>query len=124
MSTENEKRQFHRIFYNAKASLEANNKTWDCEIIDLCLNGCLLHFTTPWQQNLDDIFTLKLTLSEDTEIKMDLKQAHAEANNVGFKCEQIDIDSISQLRRMVELNLGDSEILERDLSSLVILSNN
>jgi hypothetical protein len=37
---------------------------------------------------------------------------------------QIDIDSISQLRRMVELNLGDSEMLERDLSSLVVLSNN
>jgi len=124
MSTENEKRQFHRIFYNAKATLATNSKTWDCEIIDLCLNGCLLHFATAWQQNLDDIFTLRLNLSEDTEISMDLKQAHAEGNNVGFKCEQIDIDSISQLRRMVELNLGDSEMLERDLSSLVVLSNN
>ena len=124
MSTENEKRQFHRIFYNAKASLVADNKSWDCEVIDLCLNGCLLQFPTIWQQDSDDICTLRLTLSEDTEITMDLKPAHAEGNNVGFKCEQIDIDSISQLRRMVELNLGDSEILERDLSSLVVLSNN
>ncbi len=124
MSTENEKRQFHRIFYNAKATLETSSKTWDCEIIDLCLNGCLLRFPTALQQNQDDVYTLKLNLSEDTEITMDLKQAHAEGNNVGFKCEQIDIDSISQLRRMVELNLGNSEILERDLSSLVILSNN
>jgi len=31
----------------------------------------------------------------------------------------IDLESASMLRRMVELNLGDGELLERDLSQLL-----
>lgn len=124
MLRENEKRQFHRILYTAKANLSANEQVWDCDVLDLSLNGCLLHFTSPWQQKPENLYTLKLRLSDDIEIKMELKMAHCLENNVGFKCKQIDIDSISQLRRMVELNIGDSEILERDLSALAVLSNN
>lgn len=124
MLTENDKRKFHRIFYQAKATLDANGKTWSCDVVDLCLNGCLLHFSTAWQEDQEATYTLKLCLSENIEITMLLKQAHIEENNVGFKCEQIDIDSMSQLRRMVELNLGNSTMLERDLSSLAILSSN
>jgi hypothetical protein len=123
MSKENEKRHFHRIFYKAEANIYADGQVWDCEVLDLSLNGCLLHFTSPLKEHQEDCYTLKLRLSDDIEIKMELKIAHILENNVGFKCVQIDIDSISQLRRLVELNIGDSDILERDLSSLSELSN-
>ncbi len=123
MSRENEKRHFHRIFYKAEANLYADRRTWDCEVLDLSLNGCLLHFTSPLDKHPEDRYTLKLRLSDDIEIKMELKIAHILENDAGFKCVQIDIDSISQLRRLVELNIGDSDILERDLSSLSELSN-
>jgi hypothetical protein len=49
---------------------------------------------------------------------MELTATHIVDNKVGFKCEHIDIDSITQLRRLVELNLGNSSLLERDLLSL------
>lgn len=121
---ENEKRHFHRIFYNAKATLSINEQDWDCDVLDLSLNGCLLRFPSSWKENLESLYTLKLRLSDACEITMELKIAHVLEDKVGFKCEQIDIDSISQLRRMVELNLGNSEILERDLTSLAELSYN
>ncbi len=124
MLIENEKRNFHRILYNAKANISANDQVWDCDVLDLSLNGCLLHFASPWQQEPENLYTLNLRLSDDIEIKMELIKTHSSENNVGFKCKRIDIDSISQLRRMVELNIGDSEILERDLSALAVLSNN
>jgi len=44
--------------------------------------------------------------------------AHIRNNNVGLRCEYIDIDSITYLRRLVELNLGDAELLERELVAL------
>ena len=124
MVEENDKRHFHRIFYNAKANLSTEEQIWDCDVLDLSLNGCLLRFSSPWQKNPENLYTLKLRLSDTCEIKMELKIAHVLEDKVGFKCEQIDIDSISQLRRMVELNLGNSEILERDLTSLAELSYN
>ena len=43
---------------------------------------------------------------------------HIEDDHTGYRCEHIDLDSISHLRRLVELNLGDPDILDRELSEL------
>lgn len=114
----NDNRHFHRILYTAEATLSCEEKTWDCEITDLSLKGCLLRFELPWEEDLEKLYTLTLQLSEDVQIKMELTATHVVGNKVGFKCEHIDIDSISELRRLVELNLGSSALLERDLLAL------
>jgi hypothetical protein len=49
---------------------------------------------------------------------MTVRWRHSDEGQVGFECEFIDLDSISNLRRLVELNLGDSMLLERQLGSL------
>ncbi len=113
-----DKRHFHRIIYNAEANLTGNQSTLTCNIIDLSLKGCLLRFEEPWSAPLEVLYSLTLQLSESVTIKMEVSVSHVIGNEVGFKCEHIDIDSISQLRRLVELNLGDSALLERDLLAL------
>ncbi len=124
MTLENldEKRKFHRIIYDADATLETANGVLSCTTLDLSLKGCLLEFKEPWESSPDELFTLSIALSEDVEIKMELSVSHVIGNKVGFKCEHIDIESISQLRRLVELNLGDSILLERDLLALSDIS--
>lgn len=114
----NEKRQFNRIFYQADATLCDQTSIQPCKIEDLSLNGCLLSFDTQWNNDIDSIYTLKLKLSDDVAIEMQLTAAHIIGNHVGFKCIHIDIDSITQLKRLVELNLGSSELLERDMIAL------
>jgi len=114
----NDNRHFHRILYTADAILSCEEKTWHCEIIDLSLKGCLLRFELPWEEDPEKLYTLALRLSEQVQIKMELTATHVVGNKVGFKCEHIDIDSISELRRLVELNLGSSALLERDLLAL------
>ncbi len=117
----NDKRQFHRIFYNADASLlniDSDSQVVPCKLVDISLKGCLLKFESPWSAPLENVYTLNLQLSEEIKINMQVSVSHVIANEVGFKCEHIDIDSISQLRRLVELNLGDSDILERDILAL------
>jgi len=119
MTQENEQRQFHRIFYNSTVTLSFETEQWSCQLIDISLHGCLLRFDSAWQQkDLENLYTLTLKLSENTEITMCLSASHIIDNEVGFKCEHIDLDSISALRRLVELNLGDSKLLERDLLAL------
>ena len=49
---------------------------------------------------------------------MDVEIAHRENDELGLNCKDIDVDSITHLRRLVELNLGDPELLERELSAL------
>ncbi len=111
-------RHFHRILYTAEATLVCEEQTWHCEVIDLSLKGCLLRFDLPWKENPEKTYTLTLQLSEQARIKMMLTAMHVVDNQVGFKCEYIDIDSITELRRLVELNLGNSVLLERDLIAL------
>lgn len=119
-STE-ENRQFHRIFCQRPALLTLNTQQWSCHIIDISLNGCLLKFITPWENNTPDdtLYTLTLALSDDVTITLKLKINHVIEDKVGFKCEYIDLDSISSLRRLIELNLGDSRLLERDFLALI-----
>jgi len=117
----NEKRNFHRIFYNTDVTLTTESNTLPCKLVDISLKGCLLKFETPWTGNLERIYTLNLQLSDDLTINMQVSVAHVIDNEAGFKCEHIDIESISQLRRLVELNLGDSTILERDLLALTAM---
>ena len=111
-------RHFHRIFYNAEADLSYGEQSYLCKIIDLSLKGCLLNFDQAWLGDLDHLYTLTLKLSDEISIVMALSVVHAVGNRVGFRCEHIDIDSMSNLRRLVELNLGDSELLERELAAL------
>ncbi len=114
----NDKRHYHRIFYNSDVTLISESGTLPCKLIDISLKGCLLHFDQPWTSPLEELYTVKLDLSDQISITMQVSISHVIGNEAGFKCEHIDIDSISQLRRLVELNLGDSNLLERDLLAL------
>ncbi len=113
-----EKRQFHRVLYNVDAKLGFNEQFIPCKVIDLSLNGCLLQFEDSELIQKDHTYRLYLELSVDVDISMELNMCHLQDNKAGFICSHIDIDSISQLRRLVELNLGDSHLLERDLRAL------
>lgn len=118
MEKTEDKRHFHRFFYRADAILANESQNWRCQIADLSLKGCLLHCATPWQGRFDESYTLTLALSDDLKIIMRGIVVHAIGHDIGFKCEHIDLDSISNLRRLVELNLGDSKLLERELIAL------
>jgi len=37
---------------------------------------------------------------------------------LGLSCREIDLDSITHLRRLVALNLGDEALLDRELGLL------
>jgi hypothetical protein len=61
-----------------------------------------------------------LTENPDATVRMEVSLKHIEGQHAGFRCEHIDLDSISRLRRLVELNLGDSESLHRELTELML----
>ena len=65
------------------------------------------------------MFSADIHLNDQTHIIMDVRLAHAEAHKLGFECTRIDQQSISHLRRVVELNLGDEALLQRELKALI-----
>lgn len=113
-----EKRRFTRIPFDAEAVLSGAGQDWPCELIDLSLKGALIRAPGGWTGSAGEDYRLMLTLDADTRIHMDVSVAHQEDGHVGLSCRDIDLDSITHLRRLVELNLGDASLLERELMAL------
>lgn len=118
--TEN-RRAFQRIFFEAPVAVTDENYSHTAVLADISLNGLLIRITDSWSPQPGQTVMLKIALSGDPEtmISMEGLVAHVENNMVGLKRTHIDMDSISHLRRLVELNLGDSEMLHRELEHLV-----
>lgn len=118
-SSINEKRKFTRIPFSAHAQLVNTEGQWDSELLDVSLQGVLISTPQNWSGEVGQRFLVNLEIKDsDITISMDAEVAHQEQDKVGFHCKHIDLDSITHLRRLVELNIGNSEILHRELYAL------
>ncbi|MEJ2618885.1 MAG: PilZ domain-containing protein [Candidatus Thiodiazotropha sp.] len=113
-----ERRRFHRIIFDARASIETSGGSYDTELIDISLKGALAKTPKDWSPDMGESVTLKVHLDDGGTISMRATCAHIEKDQLGLLCEEIDMISISLLRRLVELNIGDDIILQRDLEAL------
>ncbi|MGX5172941.1 PilZ domain-containing protein [Aliikangiella sp. IMCC44653] len=114
-----ERRQFNRVSFNGLAKLECNGESINCEIKDLSLHGVLISLPSPFLLVDNQTCQLTIPLTDDiSPIHMSLKVAYVKNKEVGLECTEIDLESISHLRRIIELNLGDASLLERDFSAL------
>jgi hypothetical protein len=122
MSNENsdERRHFHRILFDAPLLFTTMGDGYDSSLIDISLNGALIHRPDGWNGKSGDGATISIHLgeSEDEEIIMEGTVTHVDENGLGLRCTHIDMNSITHLRRLLELNLGDMEVLERDMEAL------
>ena len=117
--TPDEKRRFHRILCDGEVIVRHGESIIKAPLIDLSLKGALTGRPDNWTADLGTACRLEILLeNSDTPIMMDTVVSHAESDHIGFRCEHIDIDSISFLKRLVELNLGDAAMLERELKAL------
>jgi len=117
----NDKRHFSRILFDATCTLHQGENEWSAELLDVSLRGILIKCPDLSNANLEKPFEAIIALSEAGEsIIMSLKLAHQEATHLGFECEYIDIDSITHLKRLIELNLGNPELLNRELGALTL----
>jgi hypothetical protein len=116
-----DRRRFTRIPFTARVRIEGPGGTWAVELLDLSLKGALAGRPEDWPADAAGRYRLCIELdrSEGPEISMDTTPVHVQRDRIGFRCERIDLTSASHLRRLVELNLGDPALLERELGALV-----
>ena len=113
-----DRRHFSRIHFASAAQLITVDARLDVQVLDLSLQGALLTLPQPVKLEAGEPCLLALRLGDAT-VKMAAELAHVKADQVGLQCRCIDLDSISHLRRLVEMNLGSSKLLERELKALL-----
>lgn len=115
-----DRRRFTRVPFDAQTVLHQDGWHIPVELVDVSLRGLLVMQPTEWDPARGrEPFGAVIDLSEGNQITMEVHLVHAEEGLLGFRCEHIDLDSISHLKRLVALNLGDASLLDRELAALL-----
>lgn len=113
------RRHFSRIAFHTDARLHVSHGVHTVHLLDLALKGALVEALDTFPVAMGDICSLVLPLHEDGEkIVMKGVVVHLQGARIGMQCQHIDVDSLTSLRRLVELNLGDANLVDRELSHL------
>lgn len=120
-----DKRQFKRIDFVDSIQVTTEGiegselQTWQAQCLDISMRGILIEKPAEMPCEIGTPLEVELLLSEDVLIEMPCTAVHIEGEHIGLKIEMMSIDSLTNLRRLLELNLADAMEVERELTALV-----
>jgi len=110
-----EQRHFSRVAFDARVTV---GDGIPARLLDISLKGALAELPGGHHLQVGDRSRVEIDLGAGQHIDMAVTVAHLEGQRVGFRCDHIDLDSITHLARLVELNTGDPDLLQRELGTL------
>jgi len=119
MTTGNDRRRFSRFPLDFDAELSSDDWQTNTRVTDISLKGALVE--RPRDFAAEPGAEVQLAIHGDNDaytINMTANVSRLYDDHIGLECTSIDIDSITHLRRLIELNLGDSSLLNRELVEL------
>jgi len=120
MSEQQEKRHFTRFKVDGVTEVLYLKKIFPAELLDISLKGALITKPANVELPLGSVCEIHIKLEgSDIAINMGGHIAHRLETQVGICCDHIDLDSLTHLKRLVELNLGDESLLEREIQELI-----
>jgi hypothetical protein len=115
-----ERRDFSRIAFHCAADLGARGVTIPCELLDVSLTGALVRVPLAARLRIGEPCCVIARLDGGgTIIRMAGAVVHRVADTLGVRCDRVDLDGIVHLRRLLELNLGDEHLLDREMAALL-----
>jgi hypothetical protein len=114
-------RRFTRIPFHVPAHIEYSGGRTECALLDVSLKGALLELPqgpVPSAGSTCSV-TIDLDPGSGARIRMDGDVAHQSGQRVGVRCDELDLESVQHLRRILEVNVGDEEVVLRELGELV-----
>ena len=114
----NERRRFRRFPVEGTVRLFSPTAMWNSTLLDMSLRGVLIERPADWDGVTGQSYRLDVRLAGGVLIGMGTTLARVCPETLGFNCERIDLDSFARLKRLVELNLGNADVLNRELSAL------
>jgi hypothetical protein len=112
-------RNYARIPFATEVLLHLRGKAVKVQLVDIALKGALVQTVAIEGVALHDKCRLELPLDKFGDVvTMAGVVVHLEGQHIGIECQDIDLTSLTHLRRLVELNTGDAELMNRELSHL------
>lgn len=119
-----ERRKYSRISLDLAGILEGEvqKKSYDVHVRDVSLKGAfveLANYEADPHLFSGQKYKLVIQLQATTKIVMYMTCKHVVGKKLGLECNRIDPESISLLKRLVEMNIGRSDVLNRELNVLI-----
>ncbi|MFL0811098.1 MAG: PilZ domain-containing protein [Agarilytica sp.] len=119
MSDPQDRRRYTRINFEVDAAMTQGDTHYDVHLVDISLKGALIETPKNYALNANTPVDLNLTLSDDIIITMHTSLTHSSDEVLGFHCDSIDMESMTHLRRLIELNMEDPQASDRVLDELI-----
>ncbi len=113
-----ERRTYSRIPFSAEVVMQSGHEEWSCNLIDISLKGMLVEPPSELDIDISKPCAVALFLGDEASIHARVKIAHSDNGHWGLQWLHIDVDSLKHLRRLLELNLKDPSLLNRELAEL------
>lgn len=115
--TENNRR-FRRIPFDGEVRVYSEKAMWNTRLVDISLQGALVDRPHDWDGQVGKTQRLELRVATGLIISVSASVANFNNEAIGYRFGRIDLDSFTRLKRLIELNLGDPELINRELSLL------
>ncbi|ACV27527.1 PilZ domain-containing protein [Kangiella koreensis] len=115
--SEQERRNFSRIEYNAKVLIEQGEHKSVGSVIELSLNGVLIDAKSKLDQSQPvDVQIIIDEFSPAIHLKAEI--VHHQDQQYGLRTLEIDIDSMLQLRTIIGMHNDDPDEIHRESDAL------
>lgn len=112
-------RHYARIPFARQVQLHLPGQSISVQLVDIALKGALVQTEAVQALALHGKCRLELPLADDGEgLVMAGQIVHLNGPYIGIECQDIDVTSLTRLRRLIELNTGDADLMDRELSHL------
>jgi hypothetical protein len=119
MVERSERRRHARIDLAAQVLVTDGTVVHTGRLCDIALRGLLVHFESGWTPVDGELHPVSLWFGNTTSISFVGRIMHSRAGRAGVHIERMELADASRLRRLVELNLGDATLVDRELTALV-----
>ncbi|MBW2467015.1 MAG: PilZ domain-containing protein [Deltaproteobacteria bacterium] len=112
-----ERRNFQRIPFETEVEINCKKEKYHGELLDISLQGALVcgKEIIPLEKGDKCELTVYLLGSEIT-LLFNVEIVHKEKDRFGFKFTGEDTETMTHLRRLLELNIGSSEAIDKEIS--------
>jgi hypothetical protein len=112
-------RHFTRVSLHSPAIVATQDNEWDTHLMDLSLSGALLAQPSGWTGKTGDRIRLKLLLADQPCLEVQGQVRQVDADRLGISFVDLDDSHRNEIRWLVEINLGDPVLLQREFSEFL-----
>jgi len=115
-----DKRRFNRVNFVTEACIQTSSGLSAVQVVDISIKGVkVIDSNDSIPSDAENLFIV-ITLGDGVAtIGLDCRVAFHREQEWGLEVTSMDLDSATHLRRLLEFNLGDKALVERDLEALL-----